>query len=1072
MSEPKRKKKDQMGLGDELFGTRLGETRNSPTEKSGGDLFIVDNSDSDWKVKRYLQDWTEIAQSFDIATGYFEIGALLALDGQWQKLEYLRILMGDTVSKRTKSALLEGINHALDGSIEIEKETNDFLQGVPAIVEAIRKKQIQCKVYTKEKFHAKAYITHAKQAVVGSSALVGSSNFTLPGLTTNVELNVQLRREVEILQEWYEKHWNAAEDISEDILKTIERHTRDYLPFEVYAKALQEFFRGHETTGSEWELSESKMFKILDQYQKEGYGSLMRIARQYGGGFLCDGVGLGKTFVGLMLIERLIIHERKRVALFVPKSIRTDVWERDIRRYLPHLWGDFSNLVIFNHTDLNREGDFPQRFENITEMADAIVIDEAHHFRNPGIKGEGEKKPSRYWNLFDLINGPQNPKQVFMLTATPINNRLDDLRHMIELFSRQQEGYFKSTLGIHSLRGHFITMERNLRKKTETPNSAEDNLETNEIEAEKVLSNDNLFNALVVQRSRAYVKKSQLQEGGNVTSFPDRKPPRVASYSVRKTYGKLLDDVDKAFKKDRALFVLGIYYPLFYYKGSDDSIDPLRHGRQKQVVSLIRTQFLKRFESSASSFESSCNRLLIKLLTWVTKHSETDNERRRLERWKEMHADLIDYVHHRQLELWGHEESIDELEEDIISDEMLEDVEYLKRSEYKVEEILNDTKDDMDQIALFLEELKKFKPEHDDKLQALIKLLKTDPVMKTNKVLIFTEFADTARYLKKQLQAAGIEGVEEIDSSIKDRSGIIRRFAPYYNDSSSEQLKANGSKEIRILISTDVLSEGLNLQDATRLINYDLHWNPVRLMQRIGRVDRRMNPGNEAMILKSHPEQNDLRGIVEYWNFLPPGDLDELLHLYRLVSHKTLRISKTFGIEGKKLLTEQDDYDALRNFNETYEGTTTLIEQMHLEYQQLLKDNPDLADKLKKLPGKVFTGKEHPANDTQGVFFCYRLPRPDHSVTSQGEDYPWTEEAGETKWYLYDLKSETIHEEPTEIVDIIRSTPDTPRVCSLEQPILSDIRKKVEKHIKNTYLKRVQAPIGIVPKLKAWMELS
>ncbi|MDO9559417.1 MAG: phospholipase D-like domain-containing protein, partial [Syntrophales bacterium] len=182
-------------------------------KKTGSDLFIVDNSDQVWKVKNYLHEWADLSHSFDIATGYFEIGALLALDGQWQKLDKLRILMGDEVSKRTKKALLAGIDAAkqtLDASIEKEKESNDFLTGVPAIVDALRKKQIECRVYTKDKFHAKAYITHAKLAVVGAAALVGSSNFTYPGMTDNVELNIQIRREVEILQEWYERHWNEA----------------------------------------------------------------------------------------------------------------------------------------------------------------------------------------------------------------------------------------------------------------------------------------------------------------------------------------------------------------------------------------------------------------------------------------------------------------------------------------------------------------------------------------------------------------------------------------------------------------------------------------------------------------------------------------------------------------------------------------------------------------------------------------------------------------------------------------------------------------------------------------------
>ena len=194
------------------------ENHRTGRQRQGGDLLIVDNSDETWKAVRYLHDWADIAHTFDIATGYFEIGALLALDNQWQKLNKLRILMGDEVSSRTKKVLLAGIKagaeQALDASIEREKETNDFLTGVPAIVEAIRVGKIQCRAYTKDKFHAKAYITHAKAAVIGSSALVGSSNFTLPGLMNNVELNIQIRREVEILQEWYEKHWNEAEDIT------------------------------------------------------------------------------------------------------------------------------------------------------------------------------------------------------------------------------------------------------------------------------------------------------------------------------------------------------------------------------------------------------------------------------------------------------------------------------------------------------------------------------------------------------------------------------------------------------------------------------------------------------------------------------------------------------------------------------------------------------------------------------------------------------------------------------------------------------------------------------------------
>lgn len=1047
--------------------------------QTGSELFIVDNSDEDWKAIRYLHDWCQISKGIDIATGYFEIGSLLALKDEWQKVDKIRVLMGDEVSLRTKNAFAQGLSQAtgkLDQSIEREKQENDFLTGVAAIVDAIRSRKIDCRIYRKEKFHAKAYITHARLEVVGSSALVGSSNFTYPGLHENVELNVQITgRPVNVLQEWYEEHWNDAEDVTPEILKTIERHVREYSPFDVYAKSLAEYFRGHEMSVGEWENSGSHnggshVYPILDQYQRGGYAALMKIANQYRGAFLCDGVGLGKTFIGLMLIERLAMFERKRVALIVPKAARKPVWEVALRHYLPHLGGDFTNLVIFNHTDLLRVG-YQQRVERLKEMADAIVVDEAHHFRNPGIKGlPGEPRRSHYWRMYDICEG----KQVFLLTATPINNRLLDLQHMIELFSRHQSDYFKAApLGIHSLPGHFRKMERELERLVLANAAKDQGMETNLAEAEKVLADDNLFREIVVQRSRAYVKRSQEIESGKAAIFPKREDPKVVNYSIKKTYERLLDMIEDAFDRAKPLFSLAIYYPLAYYKGPDKSIDPLKQGRQREVVSLIRTQFLKRFESSARAFETSCEMLLIRLLAWTTKHSQTDSERKRLERWEAQHSRLIGYVKEHQRALFGDEEDIFE-KEDVITPEMLEEVEELSRAEYKVEEILAETYLDMDQIAEFIEELQKFDSKHNDKLQGLIKLLKTDPILKTHKVLIFSEYMATARFVKSELAKAGFEDIDEVDSSVKrDRGAIIRQFSPYYNGATSQTLAEEGLKETRILISTDVLSEGLNLQDATRIINYDLHWNPVRLMQRIGRVDRRLNPEIEKLLLADHPETQPVRRTVAYWNFLPPDELDRLLRLYRKVTHKTLRISKTFGIEGKKLLTPEDDYESLKDFNHDLEGTTSSIEAMHLEYQKLLQDNPDLAQRLAALPGQVFTGKKHPSPGTQAVFFCYSLPSSTAKPGSQTEDEPvWTEEAGYTRWYLYNLHSKEILEEPERIIDLIRSRPETSRYCSIAHETLSEIRREIEKHIKNTYLKQVQAPLGVKATLRAWMELS
>ena len=1031
--------------------------------KQGKDIFIVDNSDEYWKVENYLREWTEIAKMFDIATGYFEIGSLLSLDQNWQKLDQIRILMGDEVSRRTRQALLEGIENiksTLDHSIENEKLDNDFLEGVPAIIDAIGSEQIKCRIYNNKKFHAKAYITHGKQEVVGSVALVGSSNFTKPGLSQNVELNIQISREVDQLQDWFEKHWNEAEDISPELLKVIERHTREYSPFEIYVKALQEFFKAHELTENEWEKSKSVMYPVLDQYQREGYHSLLKIVKKHRGSFLCDGVGLGKTFIGLMLIERLIQFDRKRVALFVPKSVRK-TWERELNKYLPELFGDFSNLAIFNHTDLNREGEFPDRLQKIRDQADVVIIDEAHHFRNTGTRGTGKKARSRYWKMMDLCED----KELFLLTATPINNRLMDLQRMIELFTQTENNFF-SNIGINSLKGHFRKLDKELNDYFEITN-ATSGLITNTKEAEYVLSDDLLFRETVIQRSRSYIKESQKKYGGREIQFPKKYDPNVAEYSIKKCYGKLLKLFEKAFNRKEPLFSLAIYRPLNFYIGEVE--DAMEMGRQSQVVGLIRTIFLKRFESSSKAFEQSCENMLFKLLAFLEVNSNGLTEKNRLEKWINNNNGILKKAEQNQIELFGGEESSDE--EDLIPAELLDNFEKYSRDDYEVDKIIDDTYSDLDQLVVFLAELRTITPKSDDKLNTLFNLLMTDPLLQNNKVIIFSEFLTTARYLHLNLKRRGVLGLDVVDSmDNRDRDEVIKQFSPYYNYSSSTEIEDKGKKESRILIATDVLAEGLNLQDCTYLINYDIHWNPVRLMQRIGRIDRRLNPVIEKQILLDHPKMKKTRGKIQYWNFLPPNELNEILSLYSRVTNKTLIISKVFGIEGKKLLTPDDDYDALKVFNQEYEGTQTPIEKMHLEYQEILKNNPDLEQKVSNYPSKVFSGKESDIVESPKVFFCYAIPGLE-TVKSDDEEQKWSFDIGITKWYLYDVESGNIFEEPTSITEIIRSTTDTSRSLSMARASLIDIRKSMDKHIKNTYLKSIQAPIGVKPKLTAWMEI-
>ena len=1039
----------------------MGEAR----ARTGTELLIVDNSDDEWKVSSYLRQWSDLSKQFDIATGYFEIGGLLAIDGAWQKVGDIRILMGDTSSTRTRKTLNDALQAQaakLDESIEDAKKTNHFLDGVPSIVEAIASGQIKIKIYRKRRFHAKAYITHATQSVIGSFGLVGSSNFTNPGLNDNIELNVQLTgTQVPPLQAWFDELWDKAEDVTTQMQETIERHTREYTPFEVYARALQEFFRGHELTASEWERSESKMYSRLDRYQQEGYQAVMKIAHQHGGAFLCDGVGLGKTFVGLMLIERMILMESKRVLLLAPKTALEGVWKPHIDDYLPHIGSQdtFSNLKLMAHTDINTKSQ-RETFERAARLADIVIIDEAHHFRNQG------GPETRYGMLYDMLgDSAAGKKQIYMLTATPINNRLSDFRHLAELFTRKQDAYFAGTLAVPNLKSYFAQMEKDLKKRIELPEG--EGLSERLSDVDEFLRAEAFFQALVVQRSRAYVRESQLQEGKAATLFPDRKPPKVAAYSLKKSYGRLLNFLEAAFDSDEPLFKLPVYNPEPYYIGPPRERDTdlaFKEGRAKQNVVLIRTNFLKRFESSIHAFTRSCDRLLAKLEAYALINAQTPEDYERLKSWKTTNKIILENKISRQLQ-WGAQEPepLDDDSDITLEEALLDSEDRLDPTLYDVPKILDDLYQDMNNVLQILQLSAETEKQNDDKVRKLIELLKS-PDLATEKVLIFTEFADTALYLLDALNNAKVAGVECITGGQTGRADYIKRFAPYYNRSDSAK---QGTQEIRVLISTDVLSEGLNLQDATKLINYDIHWNPVRLMQRIGRVDRRMNAEIEAAIKRDHPERK--RGIVNYWNFLPPDELKAILSLYTKVTTKVLLISSTLGIEGRQLLTPEDLYDDLRvlgNFEKELQGAKSVEEAMHLALGDLLRADPNLAAQLSALPNGMFSGKTKPKAGHAGVFFCYALPALDRE---RGE---YTLEAGATKWYFQEAAGSRILTEPADIIESVRSSVTTPRKTELSTKTLSEIRNEVERHITNSYLKRIDAPVGVGPELRCWMEVN
>src|SRR5581483_7777691 len=428
--------------------------------------------------------------------------------------------------------------------------------GLAAVRQSLSCGHIRARVYTRAKFHAKGYIMEGGPNSLVDYAVIGSSNFTHPGLTQNIELNVLTteQHQISALRAWYEEIWKEAEDVSEEILAVIERHLREYRPFEVYAKALYEYFLGREKTQTDWEQHESVIYQMLSKYQRDGYHRALQIAERWKGALVCDGVGLGKTFIGLMLLENAL-HARKKVLLIVPKSVRKSVWERNLNRYLKKKYrvACEEHLRIHNHTDFGRDGTVPDdQLDYYKEYFDLVIVDEAHHFRH--------HHRTRAKKLMQLCAG----KQVYLLTATPINNSLVDLYNLINYFAQNNIRHF-ADIGIQNLRRHFTEAEKRIREETE---ESDGDIQA-QAQSTDFLRTDNLLKEVLIQRSRRFVMDSEAMEE-NRPCFPERQPPVVIHYSLNQVYAGLYEDIKLAFQKDAPMLSLAVYNTEAFKKRESD----------------------------------------------------------------------------------------------------------------------------------------------------------------------------------------------------------------------------------------------------------------------------------------------------------------------------------------------------------------------------------------------------------------------------------------------------------------------------------------------------------------------
>ncbi|HID11274.1 MAG TPA: hypothetical protein EYP17_08250, partial [Candidatus Latescibacteria bacterium] len=794
---------------------------------------------------------------------------------------------------------------------------------------------VEVRNYESAFVHGKAYIVSGLPTL-GALGVVGSSNFTGAGLTTNLELNAVLKQAsaVSELKDWFEKLWEEAEDYKAELLELLERFTRTYTPYEIYIKVIYEALRDQ----LDLELGEKdeKPSPIaLADFQHDGYLAAKEILENYGGVLIADSVGLGKTFLALRLLDDYAYRERQTALIVCPAAVADTVWRPWLQRFgIPH--------QIVSMERVSRR-DFPT--EEYARRFRTIVVDESHNFRNPDT--------NRWPNLFKLITQGEPDKRVILLTATPVNNTIFDLYHQVRLITRDDRRFLLG-VGIPDLWEYF-------RRAEEDKDALYEVLE-----------------ALAVRRSRSFIRQNypDAEIDGQVIRFPERELHTVR-YSLKGTYGpdlyhRIAEAIEnlllapyqlETYRRElleahRRWTKLG----LFETPGEsrDSMVQRLRQslgwskeqaheflmavGRQTALAHIMRVLYLKRLESSVEALRISLQRLHRFLEYFLQALDE---------------GRLLDSRAYRR---WLQIEGADD-DETPDMEKFLESLPLLPTEAYEVESIRQAVQADLRSLAGIIKELKQERP--DGKLQALKDLL-ISPELRGRRVVIFSYFKDTARYLYRNLRIDVLEHarISIVDSRVepKDRQARIRRFAPQANDADIPP-----EEQIYLLISTDVLSEGQNLQDASVLVNYDLHWNPVRMVQRIGRLDRIGSPHE----------------VVHVYNFFPEEELEELLGLLGRLYEKLNAINRTVGLDASVLgetpnpmdfnilrRVSQEDGSALEELE--VESELTLGEFLRQDLLRFLKELGE--EQLKRIPPGVGTARGSSGDVPRGLFAAFRNP--------------------------------------------------------------------------------------------------
>jgi superfamily II DNA/RNA helicase len=921
--------------------------------------YVVDNLGGN-TAAAILRSYIKSKSLCSVASAYFTVSGFELVANQLEQCKHFRLLLGaEPGADPLRMAILDiwknidirdspkqaerAVKFFSQDNVDIRLHPGTFFHGKTYILnhpEPAFEKQNEVTTAKEAERYRPTQLVYKGPSVAKSdnaAALVGSSNFTYGGLHQNAELNLfdaSGESAIELLT-WFEERWQTSNDIKEEFIKLLRGYYKPFAPFWIYAKALYELYKedleGPEGTkpGSTIELAD---------FQTAGYKSAMRILNRYNAVLIADAPGLGKTWIGGKLLEEFAYYKREPALIICPAEVEP-IWRRFAEKYKIPVGGLLHTEVLGRGIKNGSPEIPPQKYKDFS----FILVDESHHFRNPDA--------GRHIWMQQLLALPkpevktegemiQLDRKVVFVTATPVNNSVWDLHWQLRLLFGKELDSIALRQGIKDLPKYFESAE-----------AGQGNLY-------------DLIEAVAVRRSRTFIKEyyPNATIEGHPINFPDRELERIAyqmHLSLRGLYASATNAIDRCRL---------VPYRIENYRRA--MRDEAKVFRGELLSTLFRILLLKRLESSIWAFRCTIQNMID--LFQATMENLNKGQVMSVENFREFLK------------------AIERSKEDDSTIELALSQFFEEAEDFDIPLMKTDLKSDLETLGHILSLLPSDEAktvEIDNKFQAVKRKLEASE----QKILIFTSFMDTATYLFRHLQSPGKtvglvtgdeariwNGDKEIGTN---RAKIISLFSPRSN----EYTLSSAEKKIQILISTDVLSEAINLQDSGQVMNYDFPWNPMKLVQRAGRIDR----------------IGSLHKTITIYNIFPEQGLEIILGLMQKLLGKIEQVHRSVGLEWSLLGEEPLPKDFAVTIERVKAGDKKILIDIEKKMEGLVGLDPQeqlLAilqtlskDEIERIPdgaGSLTQLEKGKKNRKTGFFIAYRKRRSNGAIDRIWRFYP------------------------------------------------------------------------------------